>query len=139
VDSTIKYLGVNFHDEITLDQKNLMLKFQKSLNIIASTSMLQPDQKLQILNEFIWPTLVNPLQSATLSKLPKKLLMDLDILMKSCTKGILQLPPDTPNAMLYASKKHKGLGLKTNPKLKSNNQWGKCRCNTNTKNKNKKR
>jgi len=66
---------------------------------------------MQILNEFIWPTLVYPFQSATLSKLPKKLLVDLDILLRSFVKEVMLLPPDTPNAVLYTSKKHKGFGL----------------------------
>jgi hypothetical protein len=49
----VRYLGVNFHEEIVVDVKQLLQKFQKSLELIVSTPMLHPDQKIQILNEFI--------------------------------------------------------------------------------------
>ncbi|KAJ4446445.1 hypothetical protein ANN_13141 [Periplaneta americana] len=46
-----------------------------------------------------------------LNKIPTKFLSDADVLIKTTLKEILQLPTDTPDDMLYADRKYKGLGL----------------------------
>ena len=73
--------------------------------------MLFPDQKLKIINQYLWPTLIYPLQCAPLNKLPMKFLEDLDKIVKRLVKEILGIPMDTPNAFLYTSKKFRGLQI----------------------------
>ncbi|CAL8143772.1 unnamed protein product [Orchesella dallaii] len=107
----IKYLGVNFRDEIVLDTSKVLSDLQKSISTLVTSPMLHPDQKIQIINQFIWPKIVYPLQSAPTSKIPKAFLESVDKMMRSCAREILQLPQDTPNSMFYTSCSNKGLHL----------------------------
>lgn len=68
-DETIKYLGVTFNDEIILNMAEIIKNFGKDLQNLVSTPMLRADQKLQIINQYVWPTLIYPLQCAPLHKL----------------------------------------------------------------------
>ncbi|CAL8113238.1 unnamed protein product [Orchesella dallaii] len=107
----IKYLGVNFKDEIVLDTRKVLSDLEKSISTLVSSPTLHPDQKIQIINQFIWPKIVYPLQSAPTSKIPKPFLESVDKMMRSCVREILQLPQDTPNSMFYTSCSNKGLHL----------------------------
>lgn len=108
---TIKYLGVSFNDEIILNMAEIIKNFGKDLQNLVSTQMLRADQKLQIINQYVWPTLIYPLQCAPLHKIPKYFLKDLNKLLTSAIKEIVGLPTDVPNAMLYTSKNLRGLGI----------------------------
>ncbi|KAJ4435195.1 hypothetical protein ANN_23771 [Periplaneta americana] len=55
--------------------------------------------------------LIYPLQCAPLDQLPDSFLKDLDKVIRSAVKEMISLPDDTPNDMLYSSKKVRGLGL----------------------------
>ena len=63
------------------------------------------------MNQYIWPILTYPFQTAPLHKLSQKFLMDIDKMIRSAAKEILLIPNDTPTSMIYSSKKFKGLGI----------------------------
>ena len=107
----IKYLGVTFDDEIILNKANLIRSLEKDLNSLTRSNLLNSEQKFKILNQYIWPRIIYPLQSTPLNKIPSSFLNDIDILLRSCLKEIINLPHDCPNAMLYAPRKVRGLGL----------------------------
>jgi hypothetical protein len=108
---TIRYLGITIHDEVILDQPHVIKNLSEKLENLVSITVLRPDQKLSIINQYIWPTLVYPLQCAPLNKIPKSFLQDIDKIVRSAVKEILMIPSDTPNAMLYSSPSNKGLGI----------------------------
>lgn len=110
-DEKIKYLGVTFQSEIVLDEGKVIGSLKSNLEKLVGCPMLRPDQKLTIMNSYIWPTLVYPLQNAPLHKLTKSFLESVDLIIRSSTKEALGLPSDTPNPMLYSSQKVKGLGI----------------------------
>src|SRR5436190_16459689 len=60
---------------------------------------------------YIWPTLVYTFQAAPLNKLNKTFLEDVDLLIRSAVKEVLELPADLPNSMMYSPKENKGLGI----------------------------
>ncbi|KAJ4430144.1 hypothetical protein ANN_22354 [Periplaneta americana] len=88
------------------DREAFMLSLKNDLENSVSISMLCPDQKLNIVNQYIWP-----LQMAPIHQLPGTFLEDIDKLIRSSVKQMLMLPSDTPTSMLYASKNYRGLGL----------------------------
>ena len=108
---TIRYLGVDFNTKVTFDSAKVITNLNKMLQNLVSTPMLRPHQKILIINDYLWPTLIYPLQMAPLTKLPKKFLQDVDLIIRSSVKEILGIPNDVPNAMLYAAKKHRGLSI----------------------------
>ncbi|KAJ4449357.1 hypothetical protein ANN_00755 [Periplaneta americana] len=89
----------------------MITNLTRDLNNLTQTPLLKPDQKLKIVNEYIWPGLIYPLQCAPLDQLPDSFLKDLDKVIRSAVKEMTSLPEDTPNDMLYSSKKVRGLGL----------------------------
>lgn len=104
----ICYLGVNFSNEITFKPvQGLQNKIEK----LASSPLLQTDQKFIVINTVICPGLTYPFQTTKLQKIPKKFLTDTDILIRSALKEIIQIPADIPNGMVYAERKNKSLGL----------------------------
>ncbi|KAL1446313.1 hypothetical protein WDU94_005645 [Cyamophila willieti] len=111
VGDIIKYLGVNFQDEIAFTPENIMSKFNKDLQYLISCQMLYAHQKIALINQYIWPCLIYSLQNTPLSKIPQSFLEDLDKMVRSTVKAIIGLPHDTPNSMLYAPKKVRGLQI----------------------------
>ncbi|KAJ4443974.1 hypothetical protein ANN_05763 [Periplaneta americana] len=84
-------------------------KVKEPTDILASTPLLQHHQKYSVLCNYICLTLIYQLQTP-LNKIPAKFLSDADVLIKTTFKGIFQLLTDTPDNMLYADRKYKGLG-----------------------------
>jgi uncharacterized protein YaaW (UPF0174 family) len=107
----IKYLGVILCDDIIFNSNDIMIKLTENLNQLSKSILLSADQKLNIVNQYISPTLIYPLQTAKLKEIPKKFLNEGDKIIRSCVREILQLPGDTPNSFLYSDKKYKGLGI----------------------------
>lgn len=107
----MKYLGINFEDEIVFDEIKILSKLKDDLETLTKSPMLHADQKINIINQFIWPTLIYTLQSAPLFKIKKSFLKDSDTLIRGCVKNISCLPSDTPNSMLYSERKYRGLGI----------------------------
>lgn len=107
----IKYLGATFKDTVNLDKEQLITDFSKKLEVLTGSSLLHLNQKLTILNTYLWPTLTFKLQYTPLKQLTKSFLTSLDKILKSCIKDFIGLPEDIPNAMIYSPRKYKGLGL----------------------------
>ena len=99
---TIKYLGVDFKDEINFDESNMLKQIHNDLEFLRSSPALRPEQKIKNLNEYLWPKVIYPFQNAPLGKLNNLFLRKLDLMIRSAAKEILGLPSDTPNSMLYS-------------------------------------
>ena len=110
-DECIKYLGVNFAGEIVLDEAGILTKLDKSLQTLESCTLLHPDQKFSIINQYLWPTLIYPLQCAPLHTLSMGFLGKIDDFVRGSVKNILSVPSSLPTNMVYSSKKYKGLGI----------------------------
>lgn len=54
---TIRYLGVTFSDQIIMDEERVIRELNEKLNKIVSTTTLRPDQKLKLINIYVFPTL----------------------------------------------------------------------------------
>ena len=93
-EESIKYLGVNFNDEIVFDEKSVISNLTKNISNLCNSPLLKADQKLSIINEYIWPSLVYPLQCAPLTKIKSKFLNDVDKILRSSAKEIIGLPHD---------------------------------------------
>lgn len=109
--ATIKYLGVSFNNSVIFDEFSIIKKLDENIKLVVSSPFLHQDQKLTVLNQYIWPTLVYPYQTTPSHKMPKSFLNNLDKMIKSAVKEILCLPSDTPDHLLYSPRTHKGLGL----------------------------
>jgi Reverse transcriptase (RNA-dependent DNA polymerase) len=107
----IKYLGVTFKQEIILDKSKLINTLKSDLEKLVGCPMLRPNQKLTIINQYLWPSLIYPLQTAPLNKLSKGFLEDIDKIVRSAVKEALGLPSETPDSMIYSNRNMKGLGV----------------------------
>ncbi|KAJ4427416.1 hypothetical protein ANN_25038 [Periplaneta americana] len=110
INETVKYLGLTYNDETVLDSARTMEALRSQLERLTTSPLLQHYQKY-VVSSFICPKLVYPFQTTPPDKLPVKFLKDVDLLIKSSIKDILQLPGDIPDNMLYSDKKFKGLGI----------------------------
>ena len=108
---TIRYLGVNFTNEIKLNTQITLNKTRNKVEMLVNSPLLQADQKFSILNQSVSPTLIYPFQVTPLNKIPQNFLISADKILKSGAKEILQLPTDVPDHMVYTARKYKGLGL----------------------------
>ena len=102
-DQKIRYLGVTFKQEIVLNAARVMNNLKQDLEKLIGSAMLHPDQKLSIINQYIWPKLIYPLQTAPLHKISHSFLEDIDKLIRNAVKETVGLPNDTPTSMLYSS------------------------------------
>ncbi|KAI5732197.1 hypothetical protein M8J77_023148 [Diaphorina citri] len=112
-DECIKYLGCTFNDEIKFDHDVLEV-FTKNCQKLITSPLLKPDQKLNVINQYLSPTLIYPLQIAQLSNIPNSLLEGLegmDIIIRRTVKAIVGLPTHTITSMLYAPRNVRGLGI----------------------------
>ncbi|KAJ4451597.1 hypothetical protein ANN_03066 [Periplaneta americana] len=108
---TVKYLGVTYNDETVFDSARTMEALRSQIERLTTSPLLQPYQKYNVVSSFICSKLVYPFQTTPPDKLPVKFLKDIDLLIKSSIKDILQLPGDIPDNMLYSDKKFKGLDI----------------------------
>jgi len=107
---TIKYLGVNFREEIIFDEDQVMKNLHADLEKLVSTQMLHPHQKIKIMCEYIWPKVVYPFQNAPLSKLRKVFLEKMDVMIRSIAKEIIGSLALTKRDVIF-TKKCKRLGF----------------------------
>ena len=54
----IKYLGITIEDEIVMDKNKLINNLTSNINNLTNSFLLKPDQKLNIINQYIWPSLI---------------------------------------------------------------------------------
>ena len=76
----IKYLGCSFNSELVFDN-SCIGKFNDNLNKLSTSPLPKPDQKLNVINQYIFPTLIYPLQSAPLNKIPAYITDGLDVMI----------------------------------------------------------
>ena len=110
-DDRVKYLGVSFNQKLIFNSTEILSKLQSNLDTLATTHLLQSQQKLNVINQFIGPTLIYPFQTAQIDLIPKSFLVKAHNIIRSCVKEVLQLPADTPNSIIYTSSKYKGLSV----------------------------
>ena len=107
----IRYLGCAFSGELIFDP-TIITDLTANMNNLLEISLLQHDQKLSILNQYILPKMTYPLQMAPINKIPKQHLIALDRTIRQTAKGVLGLPiHNTPSSMLYSPRRYRGLGL----------------------------
>lgn len=106
----IKYLGCTFTNQIVFNT-NTLESFEKNFEKLVASSLLKPDQKLKIINQYIFPMLTYPLQSAPLNKIYDYITNGLDIIIRRNVKAIIGLPASTCNMMLYSPRKFRGLAI----------------------------
>lgn len=94
-----------------MDEAKIIQKFNDNTGTLISTPMLYPDQKISIINQYIWPQLVYGFQICPLTKLKFGFLDNIDKIIRNSLKCILCLPDDTPTSMIYSAHKNKGLNL----------------------------
>jgi hypothetical protein len=109
-DERIRYLGCSFNSELLFDDK-IVNKNTINANNLLKSDLLKPCQKLNVMNEFLFPRMVYSLQAAPLRRIPKPCLEALDLTIRNSAKAIIGLPTSTATAMIYAPRKYRGLGL----------------------------
>jgi len=111
IGEVIKYLGVSFQGEMIFDQEAVINSLNNDLKQLVTSALLKPEQKLGILNQYLWPKVIYPFQTAPVGKIPQSFLEDMDKITRSSIREILGMPGDIPNSMLYSPAKYKGLAL----------------------------
>lgn len=109
-DEKIKYLGCSFNSELIFDD-SCIETLNVNLDKLASSPLLKPDQKLNVVNQYVFPTLVYPMQAAPIIKIPKYITDGLDIMIRRTVKSVIGLPQRTNDFMFYSPRKLRGLGL----------------------------
>lgn len=109
-DDRIKYLGCSFTSELVFD-RTIVGKITESINNLIESPLVHRDQKLNLLNQYVLPMLVYPLQSAPRRKIPQEDLVTLDRTIRTAVKAIIGLPTSTSTDMIYSPRKYRGLGV----------------------------
>lgn len=106
----VKYLGCSFESELMFDN-TCIGELNRNLNKLSTSPLLKPDQKLNVINQYVFPTLVYPLQAAPIHKIPTFVTDGLDVMIRRTVKEIIGLPSRTNDNLFYAPRKLRGLGL----------------------------
>ena len=107
----VRYLGATVTDQLDFDQDKVIRQLKEQVDRLVHFAHLHADQKLNLLNQWLWPSIIYPLQTAPVNTIPKSFLQAVDKIIKSAVREILQLPTDTPEAFMYAPRKYRGLGV----------------------------
>lgn len=67
-DEKIKYLGCSFNSELIFAH-SFIETLNTNLDKLASSPLLKPDQKLNVINQYVFPTLVYQMQAAPIMKI----------------------------------------------------------------------
>lgn len=110
-DERIRYLGCTYTSELVFDSE-VVVKLGELMTNLLECPLLQRDQKMTILNQYILPKMTYPLQAAPVNRIPKQHLDLLDKTIRQTARGVIGLPVhNTPNSMLYSARRNRGLGL----------------------------
>lgn len=109
-DKTIKYLGSTFSDEIVLDN-SVINNVHKNVEHLCNSLLLNNDQQINILNQYLLLMLIFHLQSTPMSKLKVSYLEDVDCLIRRTVKDITGTLAKSSSSMIYAPRKYRGLGM----------------------------
>ncbi|KAI5731734.1 hypothetical protein M8J77_015183 [Diaphorina citri] len=107
----VKYLGTFLREQVILDKQSTIQSLSAKIDKVAKSPYLKPDQKLQVLNTYIWPTLTFKLQNTPLDRWSIPFIDDLDKLLRSACRQILEIPRDIPDACFYSSKHVRGFQM----------------------------
>jgi len=109
-DERIRYLGCSFNSELVFDNSCIEV-LNMNLEKLSTSSLLKSDQKLNIINQYIFPMLVYPLQAAPLSNIPSYITSGLDVMIRRCsreTETIAHVTVSCPsNNLLITNSHHK--------------------------------
>lgn len=78
----IKKKGKNFFFLIGETSLQYFWRYKVYLN----TPLLKPDQKLNVVNQYVFPMLVYPLQAAPINKIPATVTHGLDVMIRRTVK-----------------------------------------------------
>lgn len=106
----VRYLGCSFTSELVFDD-TVITTLDSNLKKLSNSSLLKPDQKLNIINQYIFPMLTYALQSAPLNKIPGYVTDGIDVMIRRTVKDVIGLPAHTTNDMFYSPRTHRGLAL----------------------------
>lgn len=90
----IKYFGINFKDEIIFDQKESLISLERDFRNLVTSPLLIGDQKLNILNQYVYPKLIYPLQTTPVDLLHQSFLERVDMLIRQGVREICGLSAD---------------------------------------------
>ncbi|KAL1455693.1 hypothetical protein WDU94_009770 [Cyamophila willieti] len=107
----IRYLGVNFANGIVFDKKNFLTELEKDFRNLVTSALLRGDQKMNILNQYVFPKLVYPMQTTPVDLLETPFLNNVDSLIRQGVREIVGLPSDSPIPVYYSRQNLRGLGL----------------------------
>jgi len=107
----IKYLGINYTDSIVFDKKKFITDLEKDFRMLITSPLLRGDQKLNILEQYVFPKLIYPMQTTPLDLLERPFLESIDSIMRQGVREIVGLPADTPLPVYYTGRKLRGLGI----------------------------
>ncbi|CAI6368002.1 unnamed protein product [Macrosiphum euphorbiae] len=100
-----------FKDEIIFDEKEFLISLEKDFRNLVTSPLLRGDQKLNILNQYVYPNLIYPLQTTPVDLLHQSFLKRVDMLIRQGVREICGLPADTPIPVFYSGRKVRGLGM----------------------------
>lgn len=107
----VRYLGANFREQVMLDKEATIKNLGEKIDKVAKSPYLKADQKLKILNTYVWPVLTYKLQTTPLDRWSIPFVDDLDKMIRSAVKQILEIPKDVPDALIYTSRNVRGLQM----------------------------
>ena len=109
-DTRIRYLGCSFNSEIIFND-TIIESLNDNLKKLSVSALLKPDQKLNIINQYLFPALTYSLQSAPINKIPQYAIDGLDVMVRRTVKEIIGLPTRTNDNFFYSPRKLRGMGL----------------------------
>lgn len=107
----IRYLGCSFEQRIVFDEDRVVKTFHEKLDKLTTSPNLKPYQKLNIINQYLFTTLIYPLQAAPIKEIPRTTTEGLDVMIRKAVKDIVGLPTSTATDMFYAPRNVRGLAL----------------------------
>ncbi|KAI5730354.1 hypothetical protein M8J76_012727 [Diaphorina citri] len=107
----IRYLGINFSNGIVFDKKQFLIELESDFRNLVTSPLLRGDQKINILDQYIFPKLVYPLQTTPVDILEHNFLDSVDSIIRQGVREIIGLPADTPIPVYYARRNFRGLGI----------------------------
>lgn len=104
-------MGCSFTSEIVFDPKCIET-LKKNLAKLSSSPLLKPDQKLNVINQYIFSKLTYHLQSVPLSKIPSYVTNGVDVMIRRTVKENRSTNESKwQHVLFYSPRRLRGLGL----------------------------
>lgn len=104
-------MGINFSNGIVFDKRKFIAEFESDFRNLITSPLLRGDQKLNILEQYVFPKLVYPLQTTPVDLLDNNFLDSVDSIIRQGVREIVGLPADTPIPVYYSRRNVRGLGI----------------------------